>query len=401
MSKAPLGLIITLIILAIVIIALGLSLLTQNTPLDKVVGKYERNYKDSLFSIQYLAGENALALSQQINTFCPGFGLEEYYLAQFDNPAQQKSIIFVINPVTGSTECVIDRSTDINTSRASLAQNLMAIINDEPVYTQEVMAVYNNIPENLRTNTSLQESLDQVINNKLLLQDAANKGLSVAEADVDNSINAFLANSGLTLQQVEQNLANAGSSINEFRNNIRNSLLLQTAINDATLGVEQPSEAELKTYYDANRQSFVTPAKAIVRQLLIFANQSNQASRLEIIKAISQQYNGTNFCELIEKYSKDAQSVGRCGLYSFEQGQLLPEFEEVVFSLEPGTTQILQTRLGYHLVQIIDVTLPEQLSFEQAKESIINYFVLVKKQEVLNQYIQNLRQKADIVSYVD
>ncbi len=400
-EKKPLGFIITIIILAIIVIVLGLNLFTKTSSLDSMVKKYQRSYQDSVLSIQRLTGENAQALSQQISPFCPGFSLEDYYLAQVDNPAMQKSILFIINPVTGRTECVIDKSTSINTSKVGLTQNLLATINNEPVYMQEVVAVYNNIPENMRTNTSLQESLDQVINNKLLLQDTASKGFIVKEEEVDNAINAFLANNGLTLEQLQQNLANTGSSIEVFRNNIRNNLLLQLEISEITKDVAAPLETDVRAYYEDNKQGFLTIPRALTRQLLIYANESNANEKLELVKAIAGQLNATNFCDLISKYSEDLISIPRCGLYDFQQGQLLPEFEETVFNSEPDSTKIIQTRIGYHIVKIVNVTLPRQLSFEEAKDGISNYFVLVNKQAVLNQYIVGLKEQAEIVSYVD
>lgn len=400
-EKRHLGLIITIIVLAVTVLALGLTLVSMINPLDSITKRYQRNYLDSVLSIQMISNDAAESLTPQIKAYCPEFGLDKYYLAQIDNLEKQKSILFIINPATGKTECLIDRSTDINTSKAALTQNLLATINEEPVYLQEVIAVYNNIPTDMRTNTSLQESLDQVINNKLLLQHAFSKGLTISEQEVDNAINAFLANNGLTLEQLQQNLAKGGSSIEVFRDNIRKSLLLQLAISEITKEVQSPPESLIRQYYDENKESFITIPSAVTRQILIYANESNQAAKLEMIRAIASMFNGTNFCELVGEYSEDLPSVPRCGLYSFQQGQLLPEYEEVVFNSEPGSVKIIRTRLGYHIVQVVNATLPAQLSYEEVKDSISNYLVLINKQAVLNQYIQNLRQEADIVSYID
>jgi len=401
MSKKQLPYIVIIIVLLLIISWLTQSLLGRSTPLDAMIKEYQANHPDSVLSIQRLSGDNARAVSQEVSAYCPGFSLEEYYLAQINDPGMQEPVFFIINPVTGSTECIINKSTNINTSKAVLSQNLLATINDEPVYLEEVMAVYNNIPVSMRTNTSLQESLDLVINNKLLLQDAAKRGLSISEEEVDNAINAFLTNNGLTLQELEQNLATSGSSIEAFRRNIRNSLLLQEEINDITKNITPPSQAEIRAYYEQHNQSFITIPRAVTRQLLIYANNTNQAKKLAEIKRIAAMYNGTNFCDLVTNYSEDSVSVERCGLYDFQQGQLLPEYEEVVFSSEPGTTKIVQTRLGYHLVQIINITPPRHLSFEEAKNSIKDYLVLLEKQELLNQHIQKLRAEADITSYIN
>lgn len=293
-----------------------------------------------------------------------------------------------------------NQETGIDTAKTTLTENLLATINGESVYLEEVMVVYNNIPENLKTNDSLQESLNQVVNNKLLLQDAAGKGLSVQEEDVDNAINTFLANSGITLEQLEQNLANSDSSINNFRNDIRNTLLLQLELSDITRNLPKPSEADIRAYYDENKLSFMTLPSAKTKQILIYANETNQEAKLESIKTIASELSATNFCELVSKYSEDTISISRCGSYDFQQGELLPEFEQVVFSSEPGSTKIIQTQLGFHIVQIESVTPSTQLNLEEAREGIKNYLTLINQRFVINNFIINLKEQAEIVSYM-
>jgi parvulin-like peptidyl-prolyl isomerase len=232
------------------------------------------------------------------------------------------------------------------------------------------------------------------------MQDATGKGLAVKEGEVDNAINTFLTNNGLTLQQLEERLASVGSSMNVFRNNTRNNLLLQNEISEITKSALAPTDAGIQKYYDDNKQTFVTKASAKTRQLLIYANESNDAEKLAQIKGIATMLNATNFCELVNLYSQDNASISRCGQYDFEQGQLLPEYEQVVFSSEPGTAKITKTRLGYHIIEMMNVTLAQQLSFAQAKDSIANYLLLKNKQDLLSQYIISLRQQAKIVSYI-
>ena len=400
MKRKPIGFIITIVVLALIVIALGVLLFIKKTPLDGIIKDYQQNYPDSFLSIQMVKGENAQASKEQIISFCPGFNLDSYYLAQIDDFAAQKSEVHILNPITGATECVIDRTATIETGDAALAQNLLATINGEPVYLDEVNAVYNNIPENQRTNTSLQESLDLTINNKLLLQDAVSKELTVNEQDVDNSINTFMANNGLTLEQLEQNLAAGGSSMAVFRNTIRNTLLLQSEINEITKDAAAPTEQEIRAYFDANQENLMTIPSGSARQLLVYANESNQEPKLEYVKAIADQFNGTNFCELVSKYSEDSVSVPRCGIYEFQQGQLLPEFEEFVFKSEPGATNIIQTRLGFHIIQVVSVNPSRLVNYEESKDSISNLLLLIKQQNALNEHIQTLREQAEIISNI-
>lgn len=402
--KKPVGLMITTIILALIIVILGATLLMSSSPLNSIAKTYSKDYPPgSQLLIQKLSGDSAKTLNQQIINYCPDFKLEEYYIAQFDNPAANQSFLFVINPKSGKTECKIDRNKPASTSTTSqraLSQNLLATINGEPIYTEDVMTVYNNIPAESRANTSMQQALDQVIGDKLLIQDAAAKGFNVSDEEVNDSINAFLTSNSLTMDQLEQRLATVGSSISLFRNSTRKSLMLQKEVNEITKDATLPTDADIQKYYNDNQQLFVTKAQASTRQLLIYANQSNDAEKLAEIKGIATMLNATNFCELVSAYSQDEVSVSRCGQYDFEPGQLLPEYEQVVFNSTPGSTKIIKTRIGYHIVQIINVVPPSEITFDQAKASIANYLLLKNKQDLLVQYVAKLKQQAKIESYI-
>ncbi|HJX05390.1 MAG TPA: SurA N-terminal domain-containing protein, partial [Candidatus Nanoarchaeia archaeon] len=251
---AVIGLLIGAILGVLLSPIVGLPLGYSSNPLARITSDYVNKHTDSLLSVQQVKGENAETIKQQIITYCPDFDYKDYYyLAQIDNAAAQKSLLFVIDK-SGKTVCTIDRSAPANaTQKQTLDQNLLATINGEPVYVAEVSAVYNNIPAESRTNTSLQEALDQVIGNKLLIQDAAKKAINVEEEEIDTAVNTFLTNNGLTLQQLEERLTTAGSSVTIFRNNLKNNLLLQKEVSEVTKNVTLPTEAEIQAYYDANK----------------------------------------------------------------------------------------------------------------------------------------------------
>jgi len=223
----------------------------------------------------------------------------------------------------------------------------------------------------------------------------------VSSQEIEDAINTLLTNNGITLKELQSTLASAGSSLQALQEQTRKELLLQKEINLITSSLEPPTESELKDYYEQNQEQSYTLASAKIRQIMIYANTSNQEEKLELIKAVRSEYDGTNFCELVEKYSEDLVSIPRCGLYAFQQGQLLTEFEEVVFSMEPGSAFITQTRLGYHFVELINKTEPRQVTFEESRDSIYSLLVLEQKQAVLNNYIQSLREEAEIISYID
>ncbi len=298
-GKKPKWVMPIMILLVLIVLALAVLLFMQKSPLDKALAEYRKSAPGTLLSVQRLTGDNANTVAAQIKVYCKDFTLTDYYLAQIDNAAEKKSMLFILNPSSGKVECTIDRSANTQTSQTGLSQNVLATINGEPIYMDEVMAVYNNIPEAQRTNDSLQQSLDQVIATKLLVQDAIKKGINVSNEEVDSTINTFLTSNGLTIQQLEQNLVNGGSSMAAYRESVKQSLLTQKEIAFLTATVANPSDAEMKAFYDNNTQAFRTLARANTQQLLIYANASNDAQKLQDIQSIAAMLNATNFCARI------------------------------------------------------------------------------------------------------
>jgi parvulin-like peptidyl-prolyl isomerase len=391
-----------LIVLVIAVLVLGALYLSGRSALGEVVKKYQADHLGSSLIVQHVSGDEAKAAVAQLSALCPGFNGTDFYVAEIANVARQESKLYVVS-VAGKQECMVDRSVKANgtqtVTQPGLAKDVILTVNGEAVTNEEVMAVYNGIPQNLRTNTSLQQALEQVVNNKLLLEDAVKRKLSVADSEVDAAFSTLLSSNGLTAQVLEDNLKKSGSSIDQFRDSLRKDLLLQKEVLEVTKDVPNATSADVSAYYDVNKNNITSIGSASVRQLLIYANESTKDSKLAEIKAVATKLNATNFCELVSQYSEDKASSGKCGQYDFKQGDLLPEFEGVVFNSSVGETKLFGTRIGFHIVHVLNVTAPRKLSFDESQKGISDYLLLTKKQVALIDYIKALKDKAEIVNY--
>ena len=74
-------------------------------------------------------------------------------------------------------------------------------------------------------------------------------------------------------------------------------------------------------------------------------------SEAEAKTILDQLGQGNTFEELAQQYSIDSASGAKGGdLGKFGRGDLQPDYENVIFSLEPGaTSSIVKTELGYHI----------------------------------------------------
>jgi peptidyl-prolyl cis-trans isomerase C len=63
--------------------------------------------------------------------------------------------------------------------------------------------------------------------------------------------------------------------------------------------------------------------------------------------------NGADFAEIAKKHSSCPSGARGGNLGEFSKGQMVPEFDEVVFGAEVGKVHgPVQTQFGYHLIEI-------------------------------------------------
>ena len=62
----------------------------------------------------------------------------------------------------------------------------------------------------------------------------------------------------------------------------------------------------------------------------------------------------SKFSSLVSKYSDDPGSVSNGGVYSwFPKGQMVPEFEEFSFNKKIGSSGVVRTNYGFHVIQVL------------------------------------------------
>ncbi|NLC69036.1 MAG: hypothetical protein GX754_09730 [Clostridiaceae bacterium] len=78
---------------------------------------------------------------------------------------------------------------------------------------------------------------------------------------------------------------------------------------------------------------------------------------------------GEDFAQLAKEYSEDTGSAEHGGDYVFGKGYMMPEFEDLSFSLEPGGVDMTETDYGYHIIKVEEkIEAGEPISLRCAKE---------------------------------
>ncbi len=140
----------------------------------------------------------------------------------------------------------------------------------------------------------------------------------------------------------------------------------------------QVSDADLKAYYEQNRQKLAGQEERRASHILINAPKGAAAAEREAAKAraadlLAQARKAPDsFAALARKHSQDGGSAERGGdLDFFARGAMVKPFEDAVFALAKGqVSDLIETEFGFHIIRLTDIRAPKQRSFEDMKDEL-------------------------------
>jgi len=137
----------------------------------------------------------------------------------------------------------------------------------------------------------------------------------------------------------------------------------------------QISDDVLKLQYQANIQQYEVPNRVHLEHILFMTGGRTDAEVEEIRKkaedVLKQVKKGGKFEELAKKYSEDAAKDKGGDIGWIVQGQALPEYEKVAFSLPVGSiSDLVRTQIGIYIIKVLEKENAHTKPFDEVKESL-------------------------------
>ena len=148
---------------------------------------------------------------------------------------------------------------------------------------------------------------------------------------------------------------------------------------------------EIKAYYEANKESFAAPEKIKARHILVKTEEEAKTVKDELTK-------GGNWDELAKKYSTDKSNASRGGdLGLFPRGRMVPEFDEVAFSLPLNEiSNPVKTQFGYHLIKVEEKKAAELQTLEQVEKSVTGKIQNEKREKMVEELRKEMYAKYQV-----
>jgi foldase protein PrsA len=165
--------------------------------------------------------------------------------------------------------------------------------------------------------------------------------------------------------------------------------LLSNKIRDAIIkGKDKVSDAQIKDFYDKNKDRFAQPERRDLRVVLTKSEaKANQAK--------SELDGGASWKEVAKKYSIDEASKAQGGKQPAQaKGTLERSLDQAVFSADKGKiTGPIKTQFGYYVFEVENVTKATQQTLEQAKETIRQTLQSQNQQKALDDFLKGWEKK--------
>ena len=79
------------------------------------------------------------------------------------------------------------------------------------------------------------------------------------------------------------------------------------------------------------------------------------------------------------------------------RGQMVEEFEDVIFNLSPGqVSDVFRTRFGFHIAKVYDRREPSIPELKDVKKQVAEEVAEQLREQALGEYLDALRAKATI-----
>jgi peptidyl-prolyl cis-trans isomerase D len=166
-------------------------------------------------------------------------------------------------------------------------------------------------------------------------------------------------------------------------------------LDPATIGAGiHPTDAQMQADYNNRRADFQTPERVRARHILIKSDASNDAQMKAKAEGILKQIQaGGDFAKIAKDNSQDPGSAAQGGELPgwITKGQMVPEFEKATFSLPVGATSgLVKTTYGYHIIQVEAHEQPRLQPFDEVKMQILADY----QKRQASQLMQTLSDKA-------
>ena len=198
-------------------------------------------------------------------------------------------------------------------------------------------------------------------------------------------LNQLISNK-LLLQDARRNLYEGEAAFREQLQKLKEGMLINYA-GEKAIASARVDEAEVKAYFDENPDQFTAEESVNASHILV----KTEDEAKDILAEINE--GKITFEDAAKKYSSCPSKDNGGNLGDFGRGQMVPEFDKAVFEMAEGeiTAEPVKTQFGYHLIKLVKKNEAQPMEYAQVKEDIKNMLLNEKRRKAYESKINQLK----------
>ena len=244
--------------------------------------------------------------------------------------------------------------------------------------------------------------LDNMIGYRLMVQEAKARKVAVPDAEVDAQVAQIRAQFGSDAQ-FQQALVAQKTTLEAVRSDTRDAMTAEKLVDDEIAAKIAVKPEAVTDFYQKNQDKFQQGPRVRASHILIGIPQNADAATKQQAKTKAETLlkdlrAGKDFAATAKENSQDPGSAPNGGdLGYFEQGQMVPPFEQAAFALKAGEmSEVVETQFGYHIIKVADKQDSRVVPLDEAKQQIEQYLSQQNRHAQTELFVNALKAKAKI-----
>lgn len=276
---------------------------------------------------------------------------------------------------------------------ARIVETIVAVVNSDFITKSDV----NKFKKNLKNGGLVDEALLSIvdikdlliddknlinflINQKLLDSEVKIQNLNITFERVEKEIRNITNSNQMSREQLKKALLKKNINFSTYQNFIKISLERKALIERLITSKIKISEDDITSYYISHKgaqDSVIFEYK--LAHILTLHKNGKIKSKNKIKKVLNLLRQNLAFEDIASKYSEDPNFSEGGLIGKFKAGEMLKEIETSVKTLKPGSySQIIETKIGYHIVRLLNKKIVESPNLIKEKQKI--HLSLTKKE---------------------
>jgi peptidyl-prolyl cis-trans isomerase SurA len=301
-------------------------------------------------------------------------------------------------------------------AKGAVVEEIVARINNEIVtasdYKKAVDTLRDEVARSCQNCTADKISADykdrekdvlrDLIDQQLLIQRGKDMGLGVDTEVVKRLDDIRKQNNLGTMEELEKAVEGQGISWEDYKNQLKNTLLTQEVIRQQVGGRLDIPADEVKKYYDAHKDQFTRPEQVELGEIFLSTEGKSPEEIAAVRTKADDLHNrvakGDDFSEIAKRYSEGSTAKDGGDLGRFERGQLAAQLEEAVFKMDKNqVTDVTQTKTGFEILKVLNHYDAGLQPLDKVEGEITNRLYQEKMEPALRTYLAELREESYVL----